>query len=75
MQRFLQPYRAKRKWSELATVRFETETGEQAQVDYGQLQVWIGEQPETVHRSCSPWAIRGNPDQCLSDAGGEQFLM
>ena len=49
VQRFLKPYRAKRKWSELATVRFETEPGEQAQVDYGQLQVWIGEQPETVH--------------------------
>jgi transposase len=30
VQRFLQPYRAKRKWSELATVRFETEPGEQA---------------------------------------------
>jgi len=30
-------------------VRFETEPGEQAQVDYGQLRVWIGEQPETVH--------------------------
>jgi transposase len=30
-------------------VRFETEPGEQAQVDYGQLRVWIGEHPETVH--------------------------
>ena len=30
-------------------MRFETEPGEQAQVDYGQLQVWIGEQPETFH--------------------------
>lgn len=49
VQRLLKPYRAQRKWSELATVRFETEPGEQAQVDYGQLQVWIGEQPETVH--------------------------
>jgi transposase len=49
VQRFLKPYRAKRKWSELATVRFETGPGEQAQVDYGQLQVWIGEQPATVH--------------------------
>jgi transposase len=48
-RKLLQPYRAKRKWSELATPRFETEPGEQAQVDYGQLQVWIGEQPETVH--------------------------
>jgi transposase len=50
VQRFLKPYRAQRKWSELATVRFETEPGEQAQVDYGQLRVWIGEQLETVHR-------------------------
>jgi len=49
VQRFLKPYRAKRKWSELATVRFETAPGEQAQVDYGQLQVFIGEQPRTVH--------------------------
>jgi transposase len=49
VQRFLKPYRARRKWSELATVRFETEPGEQAQVDYGQLRVWIGEKPETVH--------------------------
>jgi transposase len=49
VQRFLKPYRAQRKWSELATVRFETEPGEQAQVDYGQLQVWLGEQPQTVH--------------------------
>lgn len=49
VQRFIRPYREQRKWSELATVRFETGPGEQAQVDYGQLQVWIGEQPETVH--------------------------
>jgi transposase len=49
VQRFLKPQRAQRKWSELATVRFETGPGEQAQVDYGQLQVWIGEQRETVH--------------------------
>jgi len=49
VQRFLQPYRAQRKWAALATVRFETAPGEQAQVDYGQLQVWIGDQRETVH--------------------------
>ena len=49
VQRFLKPYRTQRRWSELATVRFETGPGEQAQVDYGQLRVWIGEQPETVH--------------------------
>ena len=49
LQRYLKPYRAQRKWAELATVRFETGPGEQAQVDYGQLRIWIGEQLETVH--------------------------
>lgn len=49
VQRHLKPYRGKRKWAELATMRFETGPGEQAQVDYGQLGVWIGEQLETVH--------------------------
>jgi len=49
VQRFVRPYREQRKWSELATVRFETGPGEQAQVDYGQLWVWIGTQPEKVH--------------------------
>jgi transposase len=49
VQRFLKPRRFQRRWQEAATIRFETGPGEQAQVDYGQLQVWIGEQPETVH--------------------------
>ncbi len=49
VQRLVRPYRDQRKWAELATVRFETGPGEQAQVDYGQLWVWIGEQPEKVH--------------------------
>jgi transposase len=49
VQRYLKPHRAQRKWAALATVRFETGPGEQAQVDYGQLRVWIGEQLETVH--------------------------
>ena len=49
VQRFVRPYREQRRWSELATVRFETGPGEQAQVDYGQLWVWIGAQPEKVH--------------------------
>jgi transposase len=34
VQRFVRPYREQRRWSELATVRFETGPGEQAQVDY-----------------------------------------
>jgi transposase len=49
VQRFIRPYRERRRWSELATVRFETGPGEQAQVDYGQLWVWIGALPEKVH--------------------------
>lgn len=49
VQRFLKPRRLQRHWQEAATIRFETAPGEQAQVDYGQLQVWIGEQAETVH--------------------------
>jgi transposase len=49
VQRYLRPYREQRRWSELATVRFETSPGEQAQVDYGQLWVWIGAQREKVH--------------------------
>jgi transposase len=49
VQRLLKPRRLQRRWQEAATMRFETGPGEQAQVDYGQLQVWIGEQPETVH--------------------------
>jgi hypothetical protein len=39
VQRFVRRYREQRRWSELATVRFETGPGEQAQVDYGQL--WV----------------------------------
>jgi transposase len=49
VQRFLRPHREQRQWSEVATVRFETSPGEQAQVDYGQLWVWIGAQREKVH--------------------------
>jgi transposase len=48
-QRLVRPYRDQRRWSELATVRFETGPGEQAQVDYGQLWVWIGLQPQKIH--------------------------
>jgi transposase len=49
VQRFVRPYREQRRWSELATVRFETGPGEQAQVDYGHLWVWIGAQTEKIH--------------------------
>jgi len=49
IQRYLQPLRAARQWAATASVRFETGPGEQAQVDFGQLRVWIGEVEAVVH--------------------------
>lgn len=49
VRRAIRPWRAEARWATLATVRYETGPGEQAQVDFGQLHVWIGEQRETVH--------------------------
>lgn len=49
VQRAVQPLRTTRRWTALATVRFETAPGEQGQVDFGQLRVWIGDTPTVVH--------------------------
>jgi transposase len=49
VQRFVRPLRDAKRWAAVATVCFETEPGRQAQVDYGQLRVWIAEQVERVH--------------------------
>lgn len=49
VQRALQPLRADRAWAALATVRFETPPGQQAQVDFGQMRLWIGEQLDVAH--------------------------
>lgn len=49
VQRFVQSYRSRSRWERLATVRFETGPGEQAQVDFGQTKLWIGEKLECVH--------------------------
>lgn len=49
VRRAIRPWRAEARWAAMATVRYETGPGEQAQVDFGQLQVWIGEQRERVH--------------------------
>ncbi|MEO8216413.1 MAG: hypothetical protein ABI718_04960, partial [Acidobacteriota bacterium] len=48
VQRFVRPLRAAAQ-PEQASVRFETAPGGQAQVDWGQTGVWIGEQKVTVH--------------------------
>ncbi|MFQ5793234.1 MAG: IS21 family transposase, partial [Acidobacteriota bacterium] len=49
VQRFVQPLREQRRWAAVATVRFETAPGEQAQVDFGETRLWIGAALETVH--------------------------
>jgi transposase len=49
VQRALQPLRTTRQWAARATVRFETGPGEQAQVDFGQLLVWIADVATPVH--------------------------
>jgi transposase len=49
VQRALQPLRSTRQWAARATVRFETGPGEQAQVDFGQLSVWIADVETPVH--------------------------
>lgn len=49
VQRFVSPFRAERRWAELATVRFETGPGEQGQVDFGEIKLWIGEKIERVY--------------------------
>jgi transposase len=49
VQRYVQPFRSQSRWAELATVRFETGPGEQAQVDFGQMTLWIGDKPERAH--------------------------
>lgn len=48
VRRYVQPLRELAQ-PETATVRFETGPGEQAQVDWGMLGVWIGEVRTTVH--------------------------
>ena len=48
VRRFVQPLRAAAR-SAVATVRFETAPGQQAQVDFGQRHVWIGEQYVAAH--------------------------
>ena len=45
--RFVRPLRVAAR--QRATVRFETEPGRQAQVDFGQRQVWIADRPAIAH--------------------------
>lgn len=49
IQRYLQPLRTARRWAAEATVCFETVPGEQAQVDFGETELWLDEARTTVH--------------------------
>jgi transposase len=49
VRRAIRAWRAEARWATLATVRYETGPGEQAQVDCGELRIWIGERAERVH--------------------------
>lgn len=47
--RYVRPWRQEVRWEESSTVRFETDPGEQAQVDWGSTWVWLGEERVRVH--------------------------
>jgi len=49
VQRYVKPRRTERRWAAVATVRFETAPGQQGQIDFGQLRLWIGTDLATVH--------------------------
>lgn len=49
VHRFVRPLRVAARQAARATVRFETAPGQQAQVDFGQRRVWIGEREEAAH--------------------------
>lgn len=49
LARFVSPWRSQFRGQELATRRFETEPGKQAQVDWGSSWVWLGEGRVRVH--------------------------
>ena len=45
----VRPFRASASVAALTQMRFETAPGEQAQVDWGQVKVWLGGEPTRVH--------------------------
>jgi transposase len=47
--RYLRPLREEQRQEERSTVRFETEPGVQAQVDWGSCWVWLGEERVRIH--------------------------
>ena len=49
VRRAIRPWGAEARWAATATMRYETGPGEQAQVAFGQLRVWIGEGCKRVH--------------------------
>jgi len=59
VQRLLKPRRDRRRWQEAATVRFETEPGEQARSTMASCRSGSDSSRRRSTFSCSRWAIRG----------------
>ncbi len=49
VRRYIQPWRRELALTTAVTARFETEPGEQAQVDWGSTRVWLADEPVRVH--------------------------
>jgi transposase len=47
--KYIRPWRMEARQQQMATPRFETEPGRQAQVDWGSTKVWVGSARLTVH--------------------------
>ena len=58
VQRFIKPLHDRRRWAELATVRFETEPGEQARWISDSSRYGLGSGPKCYISMCFPWGIR-----------------
>jgi len=82
VQRALKPLREARRWAAVATVRFETAPGRQAQIDFGQLRLWIADTAVTAHlfvftlgcsRRCFAYAYRHERLPVLLDGHERAF--
>ena len=47
--KYIAPWREQLRADEAVTVRFETAPGEQSQVDWGSMALWLGEEPTRIH--------------------------
>ncbi len=55
---FVRPLREAASVESLTLTRFETEPGQQSQIDWGQVSAWFRERLVIVHLLCLHWAFR-----------------